>query len=161
MTSQPIATKARRLRRSRYHASPYRVRALRTSGPMPPGPAMSGPTGGLGVAGTISPICSRAFRSSVMSLPLRLPAQWGPRIEERVADVNEQVDEQDRDEHERHAAEDDGIVTLTDGEVDREPDARPVEHRLGQDGAGEHRSQVQPDERDDGDERVLHLVAPQ
>src|ERR1035437_5315537 len=99
------------------------------------------------------------MRSSLIAAsPLGLSAKADPRVEERVTDVDEQVDDKDDDKDQCDATENDRVVTPADGGVDHEPDAGPVEHGLGQDRTREHGAQVESDERDDRDERVLHLM---
>src|SRR6478736_890000 len=55
------------------------------------------------------------------------------RIDQRVADVDEQVDDHEHDDDEQDPALQHGVVARADGVVDPRPDPAPGEHGLGED----------------------------
>src|SRR4051794_17798417 len=55
------------------------------------------------------------------------------RVDQRVADVDQQVDDHEHDDDEQDPALQDGVVAGADGVVDPRPDPAPGEHGLGED----------------------------
>ena len=67
------------------------------------------------------------------------------------------------DEHDDEREDDDdalhgGIVAVLEVDEELVADARPVERRLGEDRAAEQERELEADDGDDGDERVLERV---
>jgi hypothetical protein len=82
-----------------------------------------------------------------------------PRVDDRVGDVDQQVDEDEHHGHEQHAALQHGVVALLDGL--RQPVAEPldVEDGLGQDRARQQEPGLEADDGDHRQERVAEDVA--
>src|SRR5438552_2317941 len=80
------------------------------------------------------------------------------RVEPAIEDVHEQIDQDEHDGDEQHAALHDRVVTLEDGRDGKAPHTRPREDGLGDDGAAQEKAVLEPDHRDHGDQRVLEGV---
>src|SRR2546425_7665212 len=81
-----------------------------------------------------------------------------PRVEEGVAGVHEEVHQDDHADDEQIDALDDGIVTLVDRIEEKAPHARQPEDRLEDDGAAQDLRDLDAEDRDHRDQRVLQTV---
>src|SRR4051794_26765962 len=89
---------------------------------------------------------ARAAPSSAGAIVMSVP---DPGIEQRVADVDGEIDEHvPRREHQDDAL-DDGIVAPQDGVDDETADAGDGEYRLGDDDAGDEQRDADADDRRD------------
>src|SRR5580765_1090705 len=85
-------------------------------------------------------------------------ARADARIEEAIDQVDAEVDHDEEHGGDEHGALHDGVVAVVD-RLDGEPaDTRPREDRLGDDGAAEQGTELQPGDRDDRHRRVLQGV---
>src|SRR5436190_13951645 len=82
-----------------------------------------------------------------------------PRIQPAVRQVRYEVDEHVGDRDEQNAALHQRVVAEADRLDQQPPDARPRENRLRDDRPGQHRAELEPDDRDDRDEAVPERVA--
>ncbi len=83
-----------------------------------------------------------------------------PRVDDRVRDVDEQVDEHEHDRDEEDAALEHRVVAVEDRVLQPRPDARPGEDRLGEHRAESSRPVWRPMIVDDRQQRVAQHVAP-
>src|SRR5689334_21817761 len=88
----------------------------------------------------------------------RFPASRLLILDARV-EIDGQVDEHEGERDDEHATLHDGKVAGEDALNHEQPHARPREDGLGEDGAAEEIARLHPDQRDDGNERVLEAVA--
>ena len=79
------------------------------------------------------------------------------RVDPGVAEVDEQVGEDEEQRREQHAADDDGDVALADSPVDHETDAGSAEHRFDDEGAADERAEV---DAGDGQDRRQAFLKP-
>src|SRR5579885_179528 len=102
--------------------------------------------------------CNSGLRSDAMAAR-RGAIDAQARIDGVVEEIDDEIDddEEEGDKHEigRHH----GNVGEADRLDDEKPHAGPLEHRLGDDGKGDDRAQLQPGDGDDRHERVLQRVA--
>src|SRR5439155_215239 len=80
------------------------------------------------------------------------------RVEEGVGDVREEVHRHERRRDHQHRALDDGIVAGEDPLDDQSADAGQREDRFRQHGAAQVVAELQPEDRQDRDHRVLERV---
>src|SRR6185503_11900982 len=80
------------------------------------------------------------------------------RIEPGIAQIDEQVGDDDDGSKEQHRALDQGVVAEQDGVEHQAADPRLQEDELHDDGAAEQHADLLPDHRDHRDERVLQRV---
>ena len=89
----------------------------------------------------------------------RIIIEADPRIEQPVGQIGEQVHQHVGDGDEQDAALHQRVVAEAD-RLDQQPaDAGPREDRLGDDRAGQHRAELQADDRDDRNQAVAERVA--
>src|SRR5215471_17175332 len=85
-------------------------------------------------------------------------ARADARIEEAIDEIDEEVDRDEQQGRDEHGALHDRLAAVVD-RLDREAaDARPREHRLGDDGAAEQGAELEPGNRDDRQGGVLQRV---
>src|ERR671924_2230463 len=100
----------------------------------------------------------RANGLSPAMVAMPLPRQPDARIDDRVGDVDHEVDADDHEAgHDDHAL-DEREVALEDALVEQPADARPREDHLDDDRGVDHDHQVDAGQREDRDERVLERV---
>src|SRR6476660_2809567 len=83
-----------------------------------------------------------------------------PRVEEGGYDVHREVRERDEDGDERDYALNGDEVTGAEVLRELEPESLPFEGGLREDGTPEEQGDLQPDDRDDGDEGGLEGMSP-
>src|SRR5919108_5846419 len=81
-----------------------------------------------------------------------------PRVDHRVEEVDQQVDEDEGRGHDQHAAADERVVARVDRLDGEAAEPRPGEDRFGEDRPAEEEAELQPDDRQDRDERVAERV---
>src|SRR4029450_7938876 len=114
----------------------------------------------------------RAKRTIVVHVPARARARAGtaistrltaiahPRVENAVEHVDEQIAEDDDDGDEHDEVLHDRIVA-PENRLDQEArDPRQIEDRLGDPGAADEKRELDADDRDDREQRVLERVPP-
>ena len=90
----------------------------------------------------------------------RAPGDADPRIQQRVDDVDREIDDHVAGRGDEHDALDQRVVALVDG-LDRErAEAGDPEDRLRDDDAGDQRAELQADHSRDGDQAVAQRVPP-
>src|SRR6266702_8388871 len=95
--------------------------------------------------------------SRAMELALGL-GQANARIERRVGDIHDQVDDDEHRHGHQQVRHDDRPVEQVDG-VDQElAHARPGEHGFGDDREGDDRTELEPDDRNDRNQDVAQHV---
>src|SRR5712692_3481971 len=87
-----------------------------------------------------------------------LPFIADPRVDDRVEDVHEKVDDDDHRAAQEHDGLDDGEIPEGDPLVEQAADAGPGEDGLDDDRDVDHEDEVDPRERQHGDQRVLERV---
>src|SRR5712691_11575825 len=92
-----------------------------------------------------------------LRLSLAIPDTW---IEQRVAQIDHEVGEDEDRGEEQDPALDHGEVLRQYGRVDVEANARPAENGFRQDGAGQQQADLQPDDRNHRQHRILQHVSP-
>src|SRR3954471_23134226 len=105
---------------------------------------------------TPSSVSNETVRSRISSSANSVPHTW---VDERVRDVDDQVGHDDEERAEQHGALDHGHVAVLDRVVGEAPDARDVEHGLGEDRAAEQHADVQAGRGDDRRARGAQRVA--
>ncbi len=82
-----------------------------------------------------------------------------PRIDDRIEDVDHQVDGDENQRHQQQVGGHDRDVDILDRLHEQEPHARPLEHGLGDDGERDHRAELKSGNGDDRHQRVAQRVA--
>src|SRR5580765_4737309 len=77
-----------------------------------------------------------------------------PRVDQRVGEIDREVDEAIRGRDQEAPALDDGNVAREDGRDDELSQALAREERLHDDAAAQQQTELEPHERDDRDQRV-------
>src|SRR3954451_16849512 len=133
------------------------LRALTVNSRSTPPPG--GRPGSAGTASVVAWVVVIAFLSLACLSLARPSGQPDPRIEDRVEDVGEQVEQDDEDGADHEPAEDHVDVVLPDAVVEQVL-AHPVpdEHPLGDDRPAEERGDAQRDDGGQRDERVAQAV---
>src|SRR5437870_649459 len=96
--------------------------------------------------------------SALASRTAPKPTVTETRVEERVAGVHEEVHQYDHADDEQIDALDDGIVALVDRIEEKAPHARQSEDRLEDDGAAQYLRDLDAEDGDHRDQRVLQTV---
>src|SRR3954447_24601914 len=107
------------------------------------------PSTALTTPSAVSNCTRRSFTSSRGVEPDELSGIFHARVEERVDDVDDQVEQDDEERGEQHRALDLRQVEPLDRVVAVAADAGDVEHRLGQDRAAEQDAEVESEDRHD------------
>src|SRR5262245_57588618 len=102
----------------------------------------------------------RGRAPAATAISARLTAIADARIENAVEHVDEQVAEDHDHGDEHHEVLHDGIVAPEDRLDQEARDPRQVEHGLGDYEAADQERELDPDDGDDGQQRVLQGVAP-
>src|SRR6185437_7391607 len=84
-----------------------------------------------------------------------------PRVDEDVAQIDEEIDEDDGEDEQHHHRLDDDQVALGDALEDQAAEAGEEEDVLDDDAAGEQERELQADDGQHRDQRVAHGVAPE
>src|SRR5664280_2364857 len=105
-----------------------------------------------------SPRLARAVGRATMAIGWLTSAVPDPWVQERVADVHDQVHHQEDRGEDQDERLDHDVVVVLDRAHHPGADAVPREDRLGQDGAGEQAAHLEADDRRDGQPRVAHDV---
>src|SRR4051812_41260715 len=84
-----------------------------------------------------------------------------PRVGPRIEQIGEQTSQSDHDAAYDHSTDDERVVAGADRADDCQSHSRPRKNLLDEEGAGEQSGEREPDQRDDGQQRVAQCVAPQ
>src|SRR5580765_2184277 len=109
-----------------------------------------------------APTIAPRWRASRRATPARTAgasADADPRIDEAIGDIDERIDQHVAGGDEQHGALHEREVLGEDAADDEAPEPRAAEDGLHDDGAGQEVPELQAEDRDDGDERVLEGVA--
>src|SRR3954466_4164356 len=102
--------------------------------------------------------CTRRSLTSSSGVEAAGSGIFHPRVEERVRDVDDQVEQDDEEGGEQDRALDLRQVEPLDRVIAVAADAGDVEHRLGEDRAAEQDAEVEAQDRDDGSDGAAHAV---